>query len=484
MARDYNLSNEEKKQVEAKEKSIREKLRLDKHHKIERFGVTMSVLFVSLLCLTIAVCVKRYNDNKVQLGDTPIYTTSFEMSLTHNEGSVIDIYRNKAGTKTAILLKFDDMSSMKTDASNYQIWVTGYDSYYNDKVTGGVYVYGRSGYMALCFYSPAGFSNQICDIILRSNENIAQSQVSSSTPKDDSSFTDYDQARIYANLGANKMTEGLFLDTEDGSLLDSKRMYDEVVLLPQINSTKEELNQTLSNMEISLRQMDEYEADLKRMGMIVPERDASFKNDTITAYTGESVDITSSSNVIVNENASDSDSTASTSDSTSTETSSQTDTATNSDAGSDVNTDLLQLHTDYVFAGGFNFDWQSYDILSDKRLYTDICGETPLYQYLNGLETIIKSDTYELKLPSKWVRTDGSEFDSSNQFLQENDEDIKSDIELLTGAYNSYYTSKVNYQRKLLKKLLEYEYDESNFASNVSINASEDCCQVWHKYTK
>ena len=100
MARDYNLSNEEKKQVEAKEKSIREKLRLDKHHKIERFGVTMSVLFVSLLCLTIAVCVKRHNDNKVQLGDTPIYTTSFEMSLTHNEGSVVDIYRNKAGTKT------------------------------------------------------------------------------------------------------------------------------------------------------------------------------------------------------------------------------------------------------------------------------------------------------------------------------------------------------------------------------------------------
>lgn len=482
MARDYNLSNEEKKQVEAKEKSIREKLRLDKHHKIERFGVTMSVLFVSFLCLTIAVCVKRYNDNKVQIGDTPIYTTSFEMSLTHNKGSVVDIYRNKAGTKTAILLKFDDMSRMKTDASNYQIWVTGYDSYYNDKVTGGVYVYGRSGYMALCFYSPAGFSNQICDIILRSNENIAQSQISSSTPKDDSSFMDYDQTRIYANLGANKMTEGLFLDTEDGSLLDSNRMYDEVVLLPQINSTKEELNQTLSNMEISLRQMDEYESDLKRMGMIVPERDASFKNDTITAYTGESVDITSSSNVIVN--ASDSDSTASTSDSTSTETSSQTDTATNSDAGSDVNTDLLQLKTDYVFAGGFNFDWQSYDILSDKRLYTDICGETPLNEYLRKIEGIAASDTYELKLPSKWVRTDGSEFDASSRFLQENDEDIKLDIELLTGAYNSYYTSKVNYQCKLLKKLLEYEYEESHFASNASINASEDCCQVWHKYAK
>ena len=482
MARDYNLSNEEKKQVEAKEKSIREKLRLDKHHKIERFGVTMSVLFVSFLCLTIAVCVKRYNDNKVQIGDTPIYTTSFEMSLTHNKGSVVDIYRNKAGTKTAILLKFDDMSRMKTDASNYQIWVTGYDSYYNDKVTGGVYVYGRSGYMALCFYSPAGFSNQICDIILRSNENIAQSQISSSTPKDDSSFMDYDQTRIYANLGANKMTEGLFLDTEDGSLLDSNRMYDEVVLLPQINSTKEELNQTLSNMEISLRQMDEYESDLKRMGMIVPERDASFKNDTITAYTGESVDITSSSNVIVN--ASDSDSTASISDSTSTETSSQTDTATNSDAGSDVNTDLLQLKTDYVFAGGFNFDWQSYDILSDKRLYTDICGETPLNEYLRKIEGIAASDTYELKLPSKWVRTDGSEFDASSRFLQENDEDIKLDIELLTGAYNSYYTSKVNYQCKLLKKLLEYEYEESHFASNASINASEDCCQVWHKYAK
>ena len=523
MAKD-SLTDEERFELEKQKQARLAKFKMDKHHKIERFGVTVASIVFCMLILTVCVFIKYRKDMKAKVGDTPIYTKAFATSLTHHNGTVENIYRNEKGDKVAILVKFDDMSGMKTDAKNYQAWVTGWDAYYDDKLSGSIYVYGKSGYMALVFYSPTGFSNQVVDIIVRSNESIVDAYVSETTPKDDTSFSKYDQFRMYANLGAKKMNVGSFFDTEDGSLIDSRKMYDEAVLLPQVKTTKDECNAHLKNMEIALRRMDFYEEALDKQGIQILDRDPLIKGDSVVAYTdaiadeheskivddgkvvtgqvvgtnGQGEDVVTDEKSTVNyqqvESATETAVDENGQPVYDTSTTEVVDTATANTASEGDAVDmsdydgLWKLQTGKNFDGGLDLDWQSYDIFDTENHFLDkLRGDNETYAYMNLMhDAIINSKDEGYIAPEKWVKKDGSEFNynTGDVYKKEGDDEIQNNIDLLTSAYRTYYDTKREYQLEVLPKFLDYEFEESNFAVKTSINAEADCIQVWHKIKK
>ena len=74
------------------------------HYKIERFGV---IFFLLLVCLvsSFGFAQKQHMDAMaVQLGDQVMYTTAFQMSVSHAPCEVMDIRVSEDKTKCFIML--------------------------------------------------------------------------------------------------------------------------------------------------------------------------------------------------------------------------------------------------------------------------------------------------------------------------------------------------------------------------------------------
>jgi hypothetical protein len=508
MAKDA-LTDEERLELERQKQAKLSKFKLDKHHKIERFGVIVTALTSCMVILLVVMFIKYRKDMKILVSDTPMYTKTIATSLTQNTGQVKNIYRNEKGDKVAILVKFDSMEGLKTDAKNYNVWVTGFDAYYDCSVSGGVYLYGQSGYMALCFYSPTGFPNQVADIIVRSNESISAEKVTDQTPKDDSSFAKYDQFRIRANLGAKKMNVASFFDTTDGTLIDSRKLYDEAVLLKSIKTLKKECNSTLASMELELRRMDYYEGTLTEQGIQILERDEKIRGDKVVEYTGPEVKDAESKMMDngqivtgqeVGVEGQGKDKVQSEADALMVDEEGNTIVTTEQesivvDADDEITIDpseykgLWQLETDYVCTGGYDFEWQIYDVFNIKNHYLDTeRGDLEDFAYLNmWKQTLANADDKSITLPSKWVKKDGSEFiykGGDDVYRDAMDDEINSNIEALKKSYITYYGLKRNYQTNLLPKFMDYEYNESSFTTKTTVNAEKNAINVWQKYDK
>ena len=101
------------------------KFGLDSHHRMERFGVSFVVLVACLVVTTCSIFFKVQKDNKQELTTKAKYTTEFVTSRTGISGTVEEVYANKEHTKAFVLLKFDNVDSISTDAKNYQLFLTG-----------------------------------------------------------------------------------------------------------------------------------------------------------------------------------------------------------------------------------------------------------------------------------------------------------------------------------------------------------------------
>ena len=114
------------------------KLKLDKHHRMERFAIS-SISLILVCALLTAYAAKLYLDHKkIVLTEQAIYTTDTVWSLSGGNVHVENIYRNEATTKVFILCKMgeDTMDKMSTDASNYQMFVTGYTERLTNNLAG------------------------------------------------------------------------------------------------------------------------------------------------------------------------------------------------------------------------------------------------------------------------------------------------------------------------------------------------------------
>ena len=95
------------------------------HYKMERFGLSFLALCIAMGIVIGMVANTRRLDLKEVLGNQVMYTTQFVMSRSHSVGDVQSINVSEDGTRCLILIRWQDMTNVAIDASDYQLFLTG-----------------------------------------------------------------------------------------------------------------------------------------------------------------------------------------------------------------------------------------------------------------------------------------------------------------------------------------------------------------------
>ena len=447
------------------------KLKLDKHHRIERFGVLFFSL-VFIMCVLTGISLKAHIENQhLVLTDQAVYTETAEWSLTGQEVSVVDIYRNEDCTRAFVLLHMD-MSNMSLDARDYQILMTGYqgETLKNKKAIGAVYVFGNTGYMGLYFADASGFEKQMYDIVVRNLELISSNKrEENEVPYDDVSFKHNNQIRIYANLAGRNATVAKFLESESPELID---VYAETVAIKQEDEIRNSLNSSLITMNNQMSMINEQAEFLNKMHVVIPELPASIASDYIT----DDATLTSSNPTRFD---------ASMYDEASRKISSvyenvKLDTSDDENGNNGyVNSDKLYLVTNFVFQGGLQYNYQDMKLtdhyvtnnilpqgMKFKKFETELSNESVAYAaYLEDIEAryskwYIKDENGDVE---QWAYTPG----------YADDEAIFKATEAYKQAVIQLYETKKTYQTQYLRDLAKIEASAETAADMFSISADD-----------
>lgn len=392
------------------------------HYKMERFGVMVLTLTLSMSILMGTIVKHKADMDKETLGTNVVYTNSFDMSLSQNRVEVVNIFSNSAQTKCFILLRFPDMSNVVTDASQYKLFLTGSDMNARQNPplcnpTATIYMFGVTGYMGIYLVDMAGFQSQILDLVLRCN--ILTGAMPTELPTyEDASFAKFDQGRMYFNPGASGFTTVDFLDNASMSVGD---IYDSVVVKQQELAIRDKLDTDLDNMRSLLAQIDEFARRVSDSGIIVPVEPLQIRGDRVEE----------------------------------------------SDDG------RLELRTDYVLSGGYSFDWYNGSV---RAGYLDSIighGATPS-RYIASQRKLVGGDKMDLN-SLRWLRADGTDFYSETDTIKSQSYvQIDTNITNLKSAWQQYYDMKRMYQITDLESLLLLELDSKDMSTNYTVNSRDN----------
>lgn len=392
------------------------------HYKMERFGVTFLSLTLCMIVLMGTIVKHKADMDKETLGTNVVYTNSFTMSLSQNRAEVVNIFSNQSQTKCFILLRFPDMSNVVTDASQYKLFLTGSDMSASQQAplcnpTATIYMFGVTGYMGIYLVDMAGFQSQILDLVLRCN--ILTGAMPSEIPTyEDASFAKFDQGRMYFNPGASGFTVVDFLDNPSMSVGD---IYNSVVVKSQETTIRDKLTTDLKELQSLRSQIDEYARRVSDAGIIVPVEPVQIRGDIIETL----------------------------------------------DDG------RLELKTDYILQGGYDFDWYNGSV---KSGYLDgVVGHSmTASRYIASQRKLVGSDRLDFS-SIRWLRSDGTDFYSDSDTIKSQSyTQIDNSIKNLQSAWQSYYDMKKMYQISDLESLLLLELDTNDMSTNYTVNSNDN----------
>lgn len=392
------------------------------HYKMERFGVTFLALTLCMAVLMGTIVKHKMDMDKETLGTNVIYTSGFTMSLSQNQAQVVNIFSNQSQTKCFILLRFPDMSKVVTDASQYRVFLTGSNMSGGQETplcnpTATIYMFGVTGYMGIYLVDTAGFQSQILDLVLRCN--ILTGAMPTEIPVyEDASFAKYDQGQMYFNPGASGFTTVDFLDSPSMSVSD---IYDSVVVQSQEQVIRDKLTTDLDEMRSLLSQIDEFSRRVTDSGIIVPVEPVQIRDDEIQT----------------------------------------------------LEDGRLELKTDYVLQGGYDFDWYNGTVKSGYL--DDIVGfGTTASRYISAQRRLVGNDRLDFT-SLRWLRTDGTDFYSDADTVKSQSyTQIDKNIQDLQSAWQTYYDMKRMYQVTDLESLLLLELDTKDMSTNYTVNSSDN----------
>lgn len=402
-----------------------------KHRRLERFGVLFMVLVLCMGALAGVCYYHDYVDTHEALSATAMYTTTFTTSRTDINGTVTGIYRSEDGKGCMVMLHFDNIASISTDANNYQLFLTVADVAGNPLTlscspSGSVYMFGSSGYMGVYLYSEAGFGMEILDLVVRCNAEIVSAQ-NAGTVSTDASFDKFDQFRVYFNPAASDATVVSCLNDNDFTLFE---VYEELVCREQETALRETLQADLERLKVDLAAITEYE---NRLVSISLDGASIILQDRPEYIIGDSVE-------------------------------------------TDDNGNLIYV-CEKVVPRGVNFDWYNGSV-ADGYL-RNVVPEGSTY---TSWITALNKETGSLQLPkaASWYLTDGTAWvDYGSYDTVGAAADINNTITLLTNAYQTYFTDKQTYQTMHLRELLSLELEAQSVAANYTINASENVLRLY-----
>lgn len=280
----YDKELEEKSIEELEERKekrhLLNKLKLDSHFKMERFGFIMIFLSVMLTFVSIGGYFSHREYKKKLLQENVLYTDVFTFSKTENAGKVVDVFRNKENNRAYLIVKIEDFSlnNMSTKASNYRVFLLGNNyQILKNKPKGNFIVFGSSGYMCLELNEARGFEKEITNVIIRSNKDL---KVDNDNNNDDSdningdSFNKYDQALITVNFGGDNVKKIKSFEYNSTSelyytLIGAKAEQD---ILLKLKKDNEKIKKYYARIL-------EFEDRIKKEGFIPPERPEYIEDD-------------------------------------------------------------------------------------------------------------------------------------------------------------------------------------------------------------
>lgn len=417
--------------------SVIDKLKLGKHYRMERFSALFTVLLASMVVVTSLCFVGHMQKQDNSLSETAIYSTKFTASKTGVTGTVENVYTSEDKTKTFLLLKFESVENISTNANNYQMFLTGASVERNKQTldgqpSGSIYMFGNTGYMGIYLVNQDGFGPQILDLVVRSNAELQKPEASDDVDEEveDASFVKHDQFRVYFNPGATKAEHLDCLDSK--SAPSAMSFYNEAV----VKAEEAELHATLADevdqMRVDLNQITEREERVTNANINLPERPQAIAGDT----------------VVENEDGS------------------------------------YTYKPATVLPGGYDLDWQNTSVtdgfLDDLIADTDTPNMTT-DQYFAMMSRERNGDASEnqFRTDIEWTMKDGTLVASLSGSESGRYTELQKLCSDLTTAWNTYYSHKKAYQTQSLEKLLALEVSADAVRTNSSINTEENVLQCY-----
>ena len=436
------------------------------HYAIERFGIMFMSLFIAMCVLITTIVVNKIQYDTRALSGQAQYTSSFTMSLSGTQGSVLGVYTNNDHTKCFLLLKFADVSTVPVDADEYQLFLSGCkkDMTYTElksQPDAMIYQFGATGYLGIYLYSATPFPSQIMNLYLRSTKNISVGSTGASYS--DETFSKFDQASIYFNPGGTYATTASFLNEKKWTVFD---IYEELISRPAEVAYRRLLRNDLQTMLKQKSLIDEYTTRLVKDGMTEPTAPASIANDSVYAMARASAQTDDNKGKKFTWSV-------------------KQNTWFNSDDTNNVLTlsdddAWLYLDTKMVEPNGYSFDWESGSV--KKGYLANLTGSDSLSDWKKYIdEHSSKADDSSFDVDKiTWTDTSGNIFtvDSSAGESDEIDSTSKTarvsqEINQLKAAWTAFHDAKVKYQTTDLQNLLQLEYDAKDIETSYTINTNE-----------
>ena len=426
-------------------KSAQARLKLDSHHTMERSGIFFGAIALTGAMILSSAAVAATVNGQGEFENKAVWSESFTTSKTNMNGEVDGVYTNSSGNRALILMHFDKSAQISTNAADYQAWLLGSNESMDTvglktpNITAQMEIFGSTGYMGVLLESDEPFAEQVVNLTMRSNAELAGTGEGATDSdakelaEDDVTFRTYDQWRIYVNPGATKAKP---IEALESNSFDPAQAYYETVAKVDETEAKDKLDAQLVEMRTNLSQIEAYTKDLattKVDGLYLrpPEVPSLIDGDEIT---GESV------------------------------------------SEADDGKSTLSLKTDTVAPGGFNINWRAGDIYTGYLESVVPDGESYvkfLADKAKGAEDTAddeKTDVSDLR----WLLSDGTDLANDYSGSDTTMRPLTSVMNNLSQAYQDYATNKKKYQSDLTLGLLTLDVDLRDVQTNSSIRSDED----------
>lgn len=427
-------------------KNVGKKLRLDSHHMIERFGVMVGILAVTGALLGVSGVGFSIEKNRKQLGSQAVYTQTFKTSKTNIPGEVTGVYSSKDKSKAMVLLKFENVVQVAADAKDYQSFLTaanlsGGQELPKGSPKGSIYVFGTTGYIGVYLVNAGGFDSQVLNLTMRAkSELVVPNSVNSNKDKIDSSFSNFDQWRVYFNPGAS---EAKHVDSLDGATPDPKQMFYEMVTVPKEDETRTLLDGDLKKMQTTLADVEEKTNRLNT---------TTVGNTGVKVVAPGAMDPSRVPVQIAGDKVTGKEKT-------------------------DKAASTLKLESKHTLSGGYDFDWRSGTVLKG---YLDAMTPAGM-DYVTFLSKKGSEPSESIDVSDRtmaWTLSDGqllANVNLSNPAYATVSENVKN----LTAAYTAYFAAKQTYESNDLPKLLNLEVELRSVEANTTTNTDKNVLLIY-----
>ena len=395
------------------------------------FSVTIPLVFMTGVSIY-----NKFGLDDQMLASRAVYTTDATFSRTNQTSKVVGVFTNSDKTRGMVLIKFADGVNISSSASDYKVFTTASNLKKGkedlaSKPAGSIYVFGTSGYIGLYFVDNGGFNSQIFKSTIRMEKEFKSVDdkqiVKEQLPGE--SYSEYDQADFYYNLGATQVTKLETLDNPDFSIQD---FYVEAVGSKLNTDLRKKITDNLNTMSKTMLQIRELKSRLEStaidgVGLVVPDLPKEISSDSFSG------------------------------------------------SGDDI-----LYTTNYVYPGGLNFNWKDIDLkkgyfksINNKSINPD---DLTLSKFLVRLRDQQNKSDVVKKFEHQWVMSDGSKFEDFVRTIGLDNsgvESMSSNVTTYTTLMDTYMETKYNYQTKDLKDLLSLDVTFDNATTNVD-SASKD----------